>query len=179
MAERLPLVPEPSEEEVAIYYEARSKEYRSLPEVHCLHLIRMTDGHENLRALLEEMTELRNRALAGEDFAKLAQAETEKSGEEIDLGWVPLDRPTNPFETILFSMQVGEVSPVISYEQALHLVKVTERREPEEPSLEEIAEELSKRLVLEKKQAALRVLAEELRAKATIERVSFEVDDSE
>ena len=179
ISERLPVVAEPNEEELARYYETHSKEYRSLPEVYCLHVIRMTDGHGDLRALLEGMTELRNRALAGEDFEKLAKAETEKADEDIDLGWVPLDRPTNPFETILFSMQVGEVSPVISYEQALHLVKVTERRGPEEPALEEVAEELSKRFVLEKKQAALRVLAEELRAKATIEQVSFEAGESE
>ncbi|MGJ8725418.1 MAG: peptidylprolyl isomerase [Roseibacillus sp.] len=179
MGEHLPVVTAPSQEELASYYESRRKEYRSLPEAHCLHLIRMIDGHDDQRALLEEMTEQRNRALAGEDFAELAKTATEKSSKDIDLGWVPLDRPTNPFETILFSMQVGEISPVISYEHALHLVKVTERRGGEAPALEEVAEELSNRYVLEKRQAALRVLAEKLRETATIERVDFEAGDSE
>ena len=179
MNERLPDVSAPSEGELAGYYKDRSKDYRSLPEVRCLHLVRMIEGQADVRGVLEEMTELRKRALAGEDFAELAKAETEKPDKEVDLGWVPLDRPTNPFETILFSLQVGEVSPVLSYEHAFHLVKVTERRDPEEPALEEIAEELSQRWVLEKKQVALRVLADELRAKATIEQVNFEAGESD
>ena len=176
MRECLPEVATPSEDELASYYETHSKGYRSPSEVQCLHLVRMTEGQEDLRALLEEMTELRSRALAGEDFAELAKEHTEKPGRRIDLGWVLLDEPTNPFETVLFSMKVGEVSPVMSYEDALHLVKVTARRGGEEPALEEVREDLAQRWVLEKKKAALRVLADELRAKATIEQVDLDAE---
>ena len=174
VGEHLPEVALPDDAELASYYKSRSKEYRSLPEVRCLHLIKMTDGHQDQRALLDEMIALRERLLGGEDFAVLAEAETEKPSQEVDLGWVPLDRPTNPFETILFSLQEGEVSPVLSYEHALHLVKMVERRGGEVPAMEEVAEELRNRFVVEKKQEALRQLAEELRKKATIEHVDFE-----
>lgn len=173
MSEHIPSVPDPTDEELVEYYESRSDEYLSLPEVRCLHLIKMIDAHEDQKKLLEDMTRLRERILAGEDFAGIADTETEKLSKEIDLGWVPLDRPTNPFETILFSMQEGEVSPVISYEHALHLVKVTERRGGDAPALEEIAEELRNRFVVEKRQAALRALAAKLRKNAEIEHVDF------
>lgn len=176
MGEHLPDVPAPSDEELASYYESRSKEYRSLPEAHCLHLIRMIDGHDDQRALLEEMTALRHRAMAGEDFAELAKAHTEKTSKDVDLGWVPLDRPTNPFETIMFSLLEGEVSPVISYEHALHLVKVTECRGGEVPPFDEIAEELKVKMMSENRQLALRDFAKELRESATIEQVDFGVE---
>lgn len=176
MAEHLPSFSDPAAEELANYYQSRKDEYRSLPEVHALHLVKLIDGHENQKELLEEITALRGRILAGEDFAEVAKAETEKADGNIDLDWVPLDRPTNPFETILFSLQEGEVSPVVSYEYALHLVKVLARRGGEAPAFEEIRDELAQRIMLDKRQAALRSLAETLRAGATIERVDFSED---
>lgn len=174
MGEHIPEVPAPDDVELANYYESRSKEYRSLPEARCLHLIKMIDDHENQKELLEEMVAIRERLLAGEDFETLAKVETEKSSKEVDLGWIPLDRPTNPFETILFSLQVDEISPVLSYEHALHLVKVIDRKGGEAPPLEQVADELRNRYIVEKRQVALRSLAVKLRASATIEKVDFD-----
>ncbi|MBK1834487.1 peptidylprolyl isomerase [Roseibacillus ishigakijimensis] len=179
IAEHIPAVAEPDEEALASFYEEKKGEYCSLPEARCLHLMRLIDGHEDPKENLASVVALRKRLLAGEDFETLAKAETEKESKEVDLGWIPLDRPTNPFETVLFSLEVGEISPVLSYEHALHVVQVVERRGGEAPPLEEIAGELSRRYVTEKRQAALRELAGRLRAEATIERVDFEQEAEE
>lgn len=173
MAEHLPSFSEPTETELLDYYQSSKNDYRSLPEARCLHLVKLIDGHDDQKALLEEMTVIRERLLEGADFLEVAQTETEKADGNVDLDWVPLDRPSNPFETILFSLRVDEISPVISYEHALHLVKVIARRGGEAPALEEIDEELKNRFVVEKRQAALRNLAAKLRATAKIERVDF------
>ncbi len=176
MKERVPEVEEPGEDELLQYYESSKKSYRSLPEAHCIHLLKQTDRSEDHRELLDEMTALRRRIRAGEDFDTIAKAETEKESKEIDLGWIPLDRPTNPFEAILFSLEEGEVSPVISYDHALHLVKVIARRGGEAPSLEELRAELANNYVVEKRQAALRELAATLRKTATIEHVDMSAE---
>jgi peptidyl-prolyl cis-trans isomerase SurA len=170
-------IPAPIEDELRNYYQSRKKEYRSPIEAHCLHLIKLIDGHHDHRELLEEMVALRERFVAGEDFSTLAAEETEKTSKEVDLGWIPLDRPTNPFETILFSMHEGEISPVISYEHALHIVKVDGRRGGESPDFADVQAELAQRLHQENRQAALREVAKKLRAKAKIEQVEFGSDD--
>lgn len=167
----------PSEEELRSYYESRSRDYRSIPEVSCLHLIKLLEGQDDQRSLLEEMTVLRERVLAGEDFAALALAETDKTSKEVDLGWIPLDRPGNPFEAVLFSLREGEVSPVLSYEHAFHLVQVTGRRGGGAPPFEELRVDLENRFLREKRQESLRVLALQLREKATIETVDFEAKE--
>lgn len=166
-----------SEAELLRYYQSRSKEYRAPVEADCLHLIKLIDEHGDQRDLLERMTALRARLIGGEDFITIATQETEKSGKEVELGWVPLDRPTNPFETILFSLQEGEVSPVMSYEHALHLVKVVGRRGGEVPEFEAIREELRMRYEQEQRQQAIREVAKKLRERATIEQVDFSGDD--
>lgn len=169
----------PSEEELRSYYESRTRDYRTLPEVSCLHLIKLLEGQQDQRVLLEEMAALRERALKGEDFAALALAETDKTSKEVDLGWIPLDRPGNPFEAVLFSLREGEVSPVLSYEHAFHLVKVTGRRGGGAPSFEELRDELASRFLREKRQEALRALALKLREQAKIETVDFEAREED
>lgn len=167
----------PTEEELRSYYHSGSRDFRTIPEVSCLHLIKLLEGQEDQRSLLEKMADLREQALEGEDFATLALAETDKTSKEIDLGWIPLDRPGNPFEAVLFSLREGEISPVLSYEHAFHLVKVTGRRGGEAPSFEELRDDLESRFLREKRQEALRGLALKLREKATIETVDFEAQD--
>lgn len=179
LAKALPAERAIPEAELRNYYESRSKEYRSPVEARCLHLIKLIDSSDDQRELLESMTALRQRLLAGEDFLLVAREETEKSGGEVDLGWIPLDRPTNPFETILFSLREGEVSPVISYEHALHLIKVTARRGGVPPAFETIRDEVQSRHLQEARQEAIRAVAKELRTKAKIEQVSFSGDTSQ
>lgn len=178
LASVMPAPKTATEQELRNYYQSRSREYRPPVEVHCLHLIKIIDEHEDQRELLDEMSALRARLLAGEDFRALASAETEKTSKEVDLGWIPLDRPINPFETILFSLSEGEISPVISYEHALHLIQVIGRRGGQVPSFEEIREELSLRYHREERQSHLRQIAKELRSDATIEQVDFSGGDS-
>ncbi|MEM9081304.1 MAG: peptidylprolyl isomerase [Verrucomicrobiota bacterium] len=170
---------EPGEEELRAFYEEHAEEYRSVPEVRCLHLVKMMEGAEEPRVLLEGLTAIRERLLAGEDFEEVARVESEKSTGEVDLGWVPLDRPTNGFEAVLFSMREGEISPVMVYEQAYHLVKVVEVRKAQVTPFGEVREGIGQRVETERRRKAIRELAKRLRERAEIERVSFEAGSEE
>ncbi len=99
--------------------------------------------------------------------------ETDKTSGEIDLGWIPFDRPTNPFESVLFSLREGEVSPVLSYEHALHLIKITGIKAAEVTALEEVRDEIEQRTIARKKRKVLQALADELRKDANIETVDY------
>ena len=102
-------------------------------------------------------------------FAELAKEHTQKQNGEIDLDWITLERLLNPFESILFSLRPGETSPILSYENALHLVYALEVKPAQLISLEEKQEEIKARILQQKKQAVLRELAQSLRATAVIE----------
>jgi len=170
--ERVAPITEPSERELSAYYESRQEDYRIAPAVRCLHLVKFYKEGQAQRTLLEEVTSLRERMIGGEDFESLALVETDKGSKEVVLDWISLDQPANPFEATLFSMRVGEVSPVLSYEHAFHLVKVVERKESEVPVLADVKEGLLEDYMQEKRQALIQVFARELRAKAKIEPVT-------
>jgi len=160
-----------SEEEAQVFYEEHLEEYSSPAESACLHLMKSLDEKVAHHEVYQKMVALRQEALEGADFEELAKRETQKESGEVDLGYIPLDRPTNPFETVLFSLNVGEVSPVLTYEHAFHLIKITDRKEVHVQPLDEIREEIENRALAAKKRHALEALAKDLRKTAVIERV--------
>jgi hypothetical protein len=177
MEEVLENVPPLTEEDVRSYYTEHQKDYRSQAEVRCLHLMKRLEPDEGSapppHELLDQLNTLRGELLDGADFAEIAARETDKQDKEIDLDWIPLDRPTNPFESILFSMREGEISPVLSYEHAFHLIKVTGVKPAVAPAFEELEEELRTRAESHRRRTALMALATSLKEQATIEQVDF------
>jgi len=166
-----------SEEEVEAFYQEFLEDYRTPAEASSLHLMKTLNENTTPGEVFNLMCRLREEALDGGDFEEIAKRETEKSTGELDLGWISLDRPTNPFEATLFSMREGEVSPVIVYEHALHLIKVTGRKEEHLVPKEEIHDELSQRALARKKRLALQALAKDLRKTAVIEKIDNEGDE--
>lgn len=160
-----------SEEEVEAFYQEYRNEYRTPAEVRSLHLMKTLNENTTAEEVFSKMCSVRKEGLEGADFEELAKRETEKSTGELDLGWITLDRPTNPFEATLFSMTVEEISPVIIYEHAMHLVKVMERKEEEVVRMEDVREELENRALARKRREALQGLAKKLRETATIEKI--------
>ena len=76
--------------------------------------------------------ELRERILAGEDFAALAAAYSDDSGSAAnggDLGWFGRGAMVAPFEEAAFSLPLGEVSEPIKTDFGYHLIEVIERDE--------------------------------------------------
>jgi hypothetical protein len=89
-----------------------------------------TDGPYTDAEALALANELRERTLAGEDFAALAAAYSDDPGSAAnggDLGWFGRGRMVAPFEETAFSLEVGEVSEPVKTDFGYHLIKVTEK----------------------------------------------------
>lgn len=159
----------PSDEQVADYYREHQQEFFLPPAIHALHLLRFPD-HAQPWTEYSHMLALRQQIIDGADFAELARAHTQKHNKEIDLDWITMERLLHPFEAILFSLREKELSPIISHDNALHLVYPLEVKLAVQIPLEEKAEEIRQRILREEKQRILRALAAELRSTAVIER---------
>lgn len=151
------------------WYDEHLDRFRSPARAEALHLVRFPDrrpAEEAYRFLIE----LRGRVLAGEDFESLAREHTDKPDGGIELGWVEHQRVLNAFEATLFSLREHEVSPVMYYEQAFHLVWI-KTLEPERVApYEEVVGEVAELAAAERRREALTAVAAELRETAEIER---------
>lgn len=161
----------PEDKEIQTYYREHLSDFFTPPAVHALHLLVFPD-HVRPWDAYSTMLDLRRQVLDGADFASLALAHTQKHNKEIDLDWITLERVLHPFEAILFSLREKEISPIISHDNALHLVYAKEVRPAVQVPLEEKSDSIRDLLIRQKKQRILRDLAARLRREAVIEEVT-------
>lgn len=116
-----------------------------------------------------EAESLRERALAGEDFATLAREHSDDTGSGQrggDLGRFGRGQMVGPFEDVAFQLGVGEISEVVETPFGFHVIKVEER---EEPSLESLGEDYRARALAQRQQVRIEGYVDSLVADRSIE----------
>jgi hypothetical protein len=131
---------EPSHSELEAHYQQHLNAFLSEEEVHVCHITHSMEGAKSRAEVYERMRVLRKELQAGTDFMTLAEQERETDDQQIDLGWFKRGSFMEEFETIAFSLQPQELSPVFTTQLGFHLCIVMGRREPAPLPFAEIQE---------------------------------------
>jgi len=135
---------------------------------------------DQVSAARERAAKLRQRVLAGEDFATVAGEASEDPGSKEnggDLGFFQRGQMVKPFEDIAFGMEPGAVSDVVKTDFGFHVIKLEEKKPAESRSFEETKREIAKELLATDtaKQAARKradALAEKVRQGQSLEQTA-------
>jgi len=112
------------------------------------HILFEVDG-DNEAATLEQAEAAKARLDAGEDFATLARELSQDTGTVNrggDLGYIEHDSFDPDFEAALFALQENEVSAPVRTGYGYHLIKLTDLRSADVPSLESMRPTLEREL---------------------------------
>jgi len=114
-------LPQPSDEEIRVYYEQHPDEFKSPEEVR----VRQILVHDEALA-----NDIAKKLKAGEAFETLSSehsvaANARKGGE---IGYLSRGELPKMFEEQIFALKPGEISNVISTDGGFHIFKVDERR---------------------------------------------------
>jgi hypothetical protein len=149
-----------TEDEVRVYYEEHEDEYtRELRVSHIL--VNSMEDAEEVREELQKRT-----------FSWVARRRSidKHTGVGGDLGFLSKGNMIPDFEEIVFDMKIGEVSDVIESELGYHFLKVTDAREARNKlEYADVAEDISRILLLDKRAAVYDSLITTLTKNATIE----------
>ena len=121
-------------EDVERYYRLNSKRYTTEERVRLRHILfPLPEGALPKREIEATLMakEIRDRAMAGEDFAKLAQNYSEGAGasEGGDIGWISRGSLLKEIDEIAFDkLAEGEVSQPLRTSLGIHLIKLEERQ---------------------------------------------------
>ncbi|HXM79794.1 MAG TPA: peptidyl-prolyl cis-trans isomerase [Thermoanaerobaculia bacterium] len=162
------------EAEIRAEYEARKASFSVPEQVVAAHILVKTDpakGAEGDAAAKSKAEKIAERAKKGEDFAKLANENTEDPSGKGTGGALPpfsKGQMVPEFEQAVFSMAPGEVRGPIKTQFGYHVIKLVSKNPPHTRPFEEvraqIASELSeKRADIETERRA-RALADRIRA---------------
>ncbi|MBU0758830.1 MAG: peptidylprolyl isomerase [Candidatus Omnitrophica bacterium] len=162
-----------SEEEKKEEYE-KNKDRLDVPEQvkasHILVRVKEDASDEDKKAAREKIGELRKRVASGEDFAEVAKENSEDGSAPRggDLGYFGRGQMVKPFEDAAFSMEIGDISPVVETQFGCHILKVTDKKAPHLLTYAEVEKEIVAFLLNKHKKEKLDSLIEDLKKKAKI-----------
>jgi parvulin-like peptidyl-prolyl isomerase len=167
-------VPEPTEEEVSAYYEAHKEDFVSPPEVLCQHiLVKSEEGDipEAKSAAFEKIRAIRERVVAGADFAEEAKANSDcpSGAEGGSLGWFGRGMMVPEFDKAAFEMKKGETSDIVTTQFGYHIIYKADERGGEAKTLVDVHDQLKDLLRHEARGRAMDAFVSELRENAQIE----------
>lgn len=158
-------------EEIEAAYEQRRSEFLAPERRSVFHVYLRRDAGESMATLMDRMIEIRDRALRGESFQRLAQSESdsETRHRQGGIGWVVRGQLPDRFEEVVFSLHEGVPSQPVVDSGGVHLFQVDDILPERQLSLNEVAGRLRAQLEAEKIAAALdEVAAKNPSPRATI-----------
>lgn len=155
-----------SPQKIEEYYRKNLEQY-STPEQVKLRMIVIKKNGDSGKQMAEE---LRQKALGGADFDKLAQMYSEDSTQDAggDWGWIDRRTLNDSLTKIAFSLKPGEVSQVVELEGSYYLLYVEAKKNATTKSLAQVHDDIENKLVEEQRQKAQEKWLAGLRAKAYI-----------
>ena len=168
-----------SAEEAKGFYEKNKEKFKQPEQVKASHiLIEVKDGatEAEKKAARQKIEAILKKVKAGEDFAKLAQENSQcpSSSQGGDLGFFGRGQMVPPFETAAFALKPGAVSDIVETQFGYHIIKVTDKKAESTVAYETVKEQISQRLKATKTQEAVSRYVAELEKGAKIERMQAE-----
>jgi foldase protein PrsA len=133
----------PSDEEIADAYEENKAELVTPTSIEVSHILMQDADHGD--ATRAAITEVLEKAKAGEDFAELAITYSEDGSAASGgaLGWItPKENFVPEFLDAAFKLNAGEISEIVETTYGYHLIKVTDRVEEQQWTLEDSRDNL-------------------------------------
>ncbi|MBU4312388.1 MAG: peptidylprolyl isomerase, partial [Candidatus Omnitrophica bacterium] len=154
-------------------YESK-KDKLAIPEQvgasHILIRVAPDAGEEGKDSAKAQIDGIRQRALAGEDFAELAKENSQDGSAPNggDLGYFGRGAMVKPFEDAAFSLEVGQISEVVETQFGYHIIKVTDKQSAKTLTYEEVESDIGMFLLNQRRGEVLNKLIDELRSNAKI-----------
>lgn len=133
------------------YYQQNERQFWTPDSVRARHIIirrSQDDTDLDIQAKSQTLRDLRERALAGEDFAELAKQYSEgpsapKGG---DLGYFTARDMVATFSSAAFDLEPGGISDVVETSFGYHIIQVTDKKPPRKLEYDEISGQLKQQI---------------------------------
>lgn len=162
-----------SDEELKNYYESNPDLFKHPEMVKASHILIRFDEQADEAQKIEarkKIDDIAKQLKDGKDFAELAKTYSEcpSSSNGGDLGSFRRGQMVKPFEDAAFSLNAGEISPVVETRFGYHIIKVFEKQSEGSFPLDQVKPQIQQVLTREKVQKLMEKDIETLKSKADI-----------
>lgn len=168
-----------SDEETKAFYKDRHKLFEKPERVHARHIlvsVKPDATPEDKKAARKKIEEIKGRISKGEDFAALAQSQSDCPSKERggDLGFFARGQMVKPFEETAFALETGAVSDVVETDFGYHLIQVIEKKPPETVPYEDVQPTISEHLQKQRAQQKVEEFLTKAKKDAKITRTAVD-----
>ena len=162
-------VPDPTEDEVAQFFEAHKAEFVEPPQVLCQHILVKGTSAE----AFEKIRAIRERIVAGADFAEEAKKNSDcpSGAEGGSLGWFGRGMMVPEFDKVAFEMKKGEVSDIVTTQFGYHIIYKAGEKGGTAQTLVDVHDQIKDLLRHEARGRAMDQFVAELKEKAEVKLV--------
>jgi peptidyl-prolyl cis-trans isomerase D len=153
-------VPPPDDASVQAVYDARKAQF---VELKASHILFKAESDAQVADAMAKALDLRAKLLAGLDFNKAAEAQSQDpsaKGNKGELGWFQSGQMAKPFEEAALALKEGEISQPVRTSFGVHLIRMEGRRQK---SFDQVKAQLAQDLARERFTAKAKDRLEELR----------------
>lgn len=161
--------PEPTDAEIRACYDANLASYMTEEQIRAAHITKGLQGATSRQDIFQAMRAIRTKLLSGADFMQTAEENRADDQQQIDLGWFKRGEFMEEFETIAFSMNIGEISPVFTTQLGFHVCTLLDRKAPEPIPLDAVRDQVRQRLIEQHRDQKFNQLLEQLKTAAKVE----------
>ncbi len=150
-----------TEDAIRREYEEKATDFQEVESVHAQQIV--VKG-------IDEAKRLQSQLYAGKKFSELARRYSLSPDAKVggDLGFVARGVMPSQFDDVLFRLNVGQVSDVVSTEYGFHLFKVLEKKPARKKELFEVRAPIEQRLLAQLKEEGQKEFVKALRVKAEL-----------
>jgi len=138
-------IPEPNGDEILQYYKNHESDFTLPEQVHGAHIV-MRPNPANPQVAYNEMKEIRSKLREGANFAEIADEHSSCQDPGGDLGWFAPGKMVEGFDIVVFSMDIGEISPIFLTEFGYHIATVYDKKPPRLKPLNEVKDDIIDRI---------------------------------
>ena len=166
----------PTDEDLTKFYEENIENYMSEEQVRVSQIFVEPTSQDAAKEAFIALRAVRQELLQGKDFHEAALEHSSDGDRDIDLGFMKQGETMPEVEAITFSMNIGEISPIVATHYGFHLFKVTGKKKSEPVPMEEI-DGLSERYLAERKAKAIDDYIKQLKENGSVEEVTESAPD--
>jgi len=172
MEANVPPPPEPTEAQIAEFYDTHADQLTMPEQVRASHIVKHVGAQADRKRVYEAILDVRMRLAAGEEFDSLARSESDCPENAGYLGQFGRGEMVAEFENVVFSMQPGGISDVFQTDFGYHIVRLHEHLPARRAPLAEVRGDIARELTHRAQQEAGEAFIDSLVAKAAIENVA-------
>ena len=153
-----------SAQDIKRSYDDNQQQYSTPEQVRASHILLKTEGKDDA-AVKKQAEDLLAKVKAGADFAKLATQYSEDETSRVkggDLDFFPKGQMVPEFDKAAFSMQVGDISPLVKSQYGYHIIKLTDKKAATTKSIEEVRAQIEDQIKWDRAQTEAQRIADDV-----------------